>query len=158
MFQDLELDWDSFYKFVNIRNPWDKYVSNFIFSKPDAKGLPFYNSAYDKNTAGFISFKDWVVLHLEVNEYPPQGCFRVDQFAADAQGNLLVDDVFPIEGFTSVDFPKIIERLNLGISNDLPVANTTKRDKNYQNYYDNKTKALVEKFCYMDIEYGKYVF
>lgn len=158
VFLDLGYDWDSFYKFINIRNPWDKYVSNFHYCKPDENFHPFYNEKYDKNTAGSAEFNGWVKFHLQTLKTPPQGCYRVDKFAGDADGNIIVDDIFPIEDFASTNLPNLIRRLGLNDDIKLPFLNTTKKRQNYQSYYDEESKALVAEFCYLDIEYGKYNF
>ena len=157
IFIELGYDWFGFFKFINIRNPWDKYVSNYHFSKPDSKFKPFYNEAYDKSAANSVSFNDWVKYHLNELKEPPQGCPRVDRFAGDSDGNLLVDDIFPIESFAEKILPKLLKRLDLNINTILPVLNKTKRD-NYRSYFDDQSRKLVADFCYLDIEYGKYRF
>lgn len=157
IFENLGYDWENFYKFINIRNPWDKYVSNFHFSKPDSNFKPFYNKEYDRKSVGLVSFNEWVKFHLAELKKPPQGCYRIDRFAGDGDGNIIVDDVFPIENFSVNTLPGLLKCLNLKRDIELPILNTTKRD-GYRDYYDEQSKKLVAQYCFLDIEYGQYKF
>ena len=46
------LDWDEYFKFGFVRNPWDRELSNY-----------FYNSGKLKPPEG-ISFKEWLNINL----------------------------------------------------------------------------------------------
>lgn len=42
-FQKMGWNWDDYYKFITIRNPWDLLVSCYHFGKPDVNNLFFWD-------------------------------------------------------------------------------------------------------------------
>ena len=59
-FEEMNWEWDQYYKFITIRNPWDMVVSWYHYAKPDSKGNYWYQkNCYDENN--LMSFRDWVI-------------------------------------------------------------------------------------------------
>jgi hypothetical protein len=142
-------DWGSFYSFMTIRNPWDKYVSNFFYSKPDSNFRPWYEKGYDETTAMKHSFnKD--------RNKAPHGCPSLKYFAFE-NGNLIVDDIFTIEEFKTNALPTLITKKIIEKGTVLPYLNTTSR-KGYREYYSEEVAELLAKFCEDEITFGNYIF
>lgn len=131
--------YDSLYSFGFVRNPWDWQVSLYHFSKSTKK-----NRHYDLfNTFdGFDEYIEWRCAN-EVRLQKDFFYYKNDQ---------IVDFVGKIENFN-----KDIENISnkLGISIKLNHSNKSVH-RHWQEYYNNKTRRLVENAFRKDIELFEY--
>lgn len=143
--------WNSYYKFAFVRNPWDHILSFYLFLKDHGikqflnniqkgKDLSYNRSAYNIIIkAKKYSFKDFVYYYFtEKNDTP------FLEYISGKNSKKLLDFVGKFENLQT-DFNRICDRLNIK-RNQLPHLNKTAHD-GYVEYYDNKTKGIVEKYC-----------
>ena len=56
MCETLNKDYNKYFSFIHIRNPWAKVVSIYFFDKPDKNRLGWYKSDYDKDSEFYYNF------------------------------------------------------------------------------------------------------
>ena len=143
-------NWDQVFTFTVIRNPWDKVVSQYKFRTKTNKSKMKDNP---------ISFKDWVVKVFDENDPYYYGC-RPLNFAPqtywlkDFDGEINLDYIIQFENLNE-DFKEVAEII--GVDPNLPHLNSTKKT-GYRDFYDDKTKKIVEKWFEEDIETFGYTF
>jgi hypothetical protein len=135
--------WDSFFKFGFVRNPWDYRVSlyNFVKKNPNhpryiiAKDMTFkeFLIFWNKNKIGWPSQKDFF--------YNDDKC--------------LVDFIGRFENLEQ-DFQAVCDRI--GIKAELLRVNSSKRKRDYRQYYTPETRDLVARYFKEDIEVFEYEF
>lgn len=140
---------NSYYKFSFVRNPWTRLVSEYIFND--------YISKFE--------FKDFVFNNFPEIDYHDDAYRHVlpqYEFLYDSGENVLVDFVGRFENLQA-DFNIVCQKL--GIENTtLPHFNPSKKNKAlkeykpYWEYYDDETKEFVAKFYQKDIETFGYTF
>ena len=160
---------DSYFKFAFVRNPWDRIVSEYKFR------------GYPRKT----DFKTYLLNHLPKPSWTDRYIHTIPQydFLFDDSGNLLVDYLGKFERLEK-DFDEVCRRI--GISQvTLPHKNISsrvlkfpwtlkgaarilinmvsiKRRKNlfnhYTEYYDDESRALVANLYKQDIETFGYEF
>lgn len=117
---------DSFYKFTVVRNPYNRLYSAFSFLKNG--GINLQDSNFSKqHLSPYSSFDDFVLNGLNDEairnwiHFLPQ-----HYFVTDKSGNLVVDFVAKMESLKS-DFNTICKSLN--VSAELETKNQTKHKK-----------------------------
>jgi hypothetical protein len=140
----IDKDLESFYKFTFVRNPWDRLVSNYFYSK------------LQKELNITFSFDEFINRLIEQ---------RLHQTILIHSNP--IHDYFLYNDKQYVDFIGRYENLNkdwqhvanvIGVSrNKLPVFNTTNH-KNYKTYYNKTTIKLVGDFFEKEIDYLGYTF
>lgn len=173
-FEKMEWDWDTYYKFISIRNPWDLVVSFFHYAKPDINGIYFWEKKRDgikreKKTS--ISFKNWL-LSKELKKswhslYIDEGTIkrniwkndlsmlRLSTFIMDEDQNSLVNSIIKVENLDS-DLKEIFNKIGIKYRG-IKKTNRSKHDE-YINYYNSEMKKIIEKEFEFDIFIGKYSF
>ena len=148
-------NWDEYYKFTFIRNPYEKYVSQYFFSAPDNNFKRQFDKGYNKKKAFSVSFKEWLKYHDNM-KILPVGIRDIKQFAFDNNGNMLVNKIIKLEEINT-ELPKILNKLNINHNKIIKKINTTNH-KNYRQYYDEECIKIVQKYMSNDIEIGNYEF
>jgi hypothetical protein len=135
---------DGYFKFAFVRNPWERIVS----------GYHYYARRGEKAGATFPQY----VRRVCTRGYKTRAHDRPQvDFLLDDAGRMLVDFVGRFENFAA-DFAKVCERLQLG-EQQLPHVNKGGGSrKPYQEYYDDRTRKLVEDTFAADIERFGYTF
>jgi len=127
-------DWNSYYKFTTIRNPWDRVVSTYFFVKQFTK-----------------SFRDTIVE--DINTF----FHKIENFVLDSNGKLLVDDIFKVENLND-DINIIFEKIGISVEIDsVPIINTINH-KPYREYYNKETKNIITEYYKTEIEEFNYDF
>lgn len=173
-FNKMGWDWNSYFKFITMRNPWDMVVSFYHFAKPDINGIYFWEEVRlgikrDKNN--LIPFEQWILnkdikkswhgllykngefhKNLWTNDF---SFFTLSNFILDENGNSLVDYIVKVEDMKrelNVVFDKI----------SIPLKRIRKRNKSkhkhYRHYYSEEAKKIIEKEFQYDIKIGGYEF
>lgn len=142
--------WDTYFKFTFVRNPWDRAYSDYLFIKKFA------------NIEG--SFKEYIER---------KGNFRkifTDKSSINYLGDHLIpqSDFFEKEGKHSLNFIGRFENFtndinfvlnSLSIKEDFNLhENSSNRKKNYSLFYTNSNKRLVERKYQTDIDSFNYSF
>jgi len=125
-------EWDTYYKFACVRNPWDRLVS--LYFSPHLG-----RDAYDE---------DEFIRLVNDTKKGTQSAYVLEE------GRLATDYLIRFESLKQ-DFDAVSRKL--GIEAELPYVNQSKH-KPYQEYYNNKTKDLVYKLYQRDIELFEYEF
>jgi len=142
--------WDNTYKFTVIRNPWDRVVSQYKFRTKTNK------SKMQENP---LSFNEWVKKVFEENDpfyfgKRPQMYIPQVDWLKDNNGEIHIDKIIRFESLNK-EFKEVADYL--GIDNNLPHLNSTKK-ANYHDFYDQETKAIIDKWFREDIETFNYTF
>lgn len=148
-------EFDSYFKFAFVRNPWDRLVSAFHFLEKGgiSERDRVWSSAHLTEFEDFDDFvKRWITPEniLTWEHFKPQ--YR---YICDPHGELQVDYIGRFEQINK-DFDYISQRL--GIEADLPHHNRTKKSKRFQEYYSSETKQIVAEVYKKDIELFDYQF
>lgn len=119
--------WDGYYKFCNLRNPWDKTVSWFHFKNPAMKG-----KSHDEIVT---TFRTWLRAAHSIGQ---------DQKIYMIENVPVMDDYIHYESMAD-DFDRICN--NLGLEpGAIPRHKTKERGQKkipYQQYYDAATRNIV---------------
>ena len=143
-------EFDSYFKFAMIRNPWEWMVSDYCYRQQ-------YSYATNYRLISKMSFEEYVKWKLLENyhEIDPFHANRgLSSWFTDSDGNVLVDHVGRFENFAD-EFIFFCEKI--GVKKKLPHLNSSKFNS-YQEYYNDETKAMVEKYFKLDIERYNYTF
>lgn len=133
-----------YFSFSIIRNPWDRAVSLYFWTKR-------LNQLYD-GIRQFNSFEDFVQDIGSVLWSRPQ-----KEYLYDAKG-LVVDFVCRLESIDQ-DMEYVCKRLNIPTFQVRQInKNQLRPDKRYVDYYNTKTKKLIDEFYHQDIEIFRYHF
>jgi hypothetical protein len=152
-FEDKNWNWDEYYKFAFVRNPWSRCVSKWEYRRRVAFG--------ETNSSNQVKLA--ITSRNLINKCGTfEGMIRQNN-AGEPQHHWLFDDT----GRKSVNFIGKLENLQedfnticdkIGIPHQqLPHKNATKH-KHYTEYYDEETKQIVEEKYAKDIEYFGYEF
>ena len=135
------------YKYFGFtRNPWARILSWYSLihlSKPvgleeDRKRLEesIENDAVSDFTSPFFHYN------------------TLDYFS-DKEGELIVDQIFHYEDLIN-EISKLFNQLNLPLP-EIPILNKT-TEKNYSDYYTDKSRSLIAEKCKKDIGFFNYKF
>jgi len=146
-----EKKYQNIFKFAFVRNPWDRTVSLYHYTKQKEpaiyKKLNIEMPPFTKNIIESKSFGDWV---RNYNIAGPQY-----NFLSSRSGELLVDYIGKTEN-VQTDLSYICGLLNIP-NIKINQLNTTKR-KDYRHYYDTETIEIVAKKLKKDIDFFGYDF
>lgn len=139
-FQREGWNWDDYFSFTLIRNPWDRIVSMYEYGRQTA-----YSRQHDKvkeagDFAGFVRTAS--IRGIERHAFSPDG-------------EMLVRKIIRLED-VGTELPPVLQQLGVRASK-VPHVNKTKR-RPYQEYYDKATEEYVRDRFAKDIEVGNYCF
>lgn len=139
---------DSYFKFMFIRNPWDRMVSRYEWRRFLAP-MKFEGERAEKISNQ--DFKDF--LQKQGVEMFEKWCYL--DLMKDSNGNLLIDFVGRFENLQN-DFDIVCDKIGVP-RKQLLNTNHVKR-KNYIEYYDTEAREMVTQGFQRDIEYFGYKF
>jgi hypothetical protein len=136
-------EWDSFFKFAFVRNPFDRFISYCAFR---TRGQAIFESDPQK------------VMRHYLFEAPPHDHLLFQpqhQFVTGADGQLLADYVGRVERMQD-SYDEIAGRIGIS-SRPLERVNATER-RNYRDYYDQQLIDGVAGLYARDLELFDYQF
>jgi hypothetical protein len=145
--------WVNYSKYSIVRNPWDRFVSNFEYAKMEksywhsSDGTTKYAEHPDFKTVKNMSFEDAVDLASEsLSSLKHPGWKPQVHFLCDSEHKILVDRVFYSSQLsTDREFKRIFPGLK-------KVNASTRKSQDYRDYYNNKTFYKIYKLYLSDIE------
>lgn len=148
-------DFDSYFKFTFIRNPWDRLYSAYRFL---AKGgiNEHDRNVFEKHLKQCDSFEDFVLNYLtrkqvlDLIHFQPQSKFLMDE-----SNNIMVDFIGRYENLEK-DFLHITRQLNTKVG--LPHINKTIGNVDYRSVYTDEMKKRVAEVYQDDIKLFNYTF
>ena len=158
MCETLNINYNKYFSFIHIRNPWAKVVSLYFFNKPDKNRLGFYQANYDKESAFYYNFNEWL-------KDRDLSWFKIENFAFK-NGEQEITKMYPIETFTLKELENDINAFNkehdtgapiLQLDGELGHENATVHD-HYSRYYDEESIEIIRNTFAKDIEIGGYTF
>jgi len=146
--------WDTYYKFTIVRNPWDRLVSEYCWrqDRPNKKFLPETFEKFINYCAARI--KDPGTLYSRRDIYYTHGLTQ-ESYVTNNKGKIILDEIFRFE-----DLPTAVETLKTKLDltfSHLKRHNSSRR-KDYHEYYNKKTKDKVANIYKKDIEMFEYDF
>jgi hypothetical protein len=137
-----------YFKFTVVRNPYDRWVSNYHF-----------NVKRNHKTTHGRTFKDYVFSMIDESQKEPRLKHHLWynsswNWISDEKDILLVDYIMRFENLEA-DWKVVSTKL--GIDSPLPKTNSSKHD-HYSKYYDDETYDLVTRHCSKDLEFLGYRF
>ena len=162
-FDDERWNWNSYFSFAFVRNPWERLVSAYAYrhkmvarwttTAPKGKFLQSVFASFKNELKLSKDFAEWV------NKFVVNGDYGVampqHKYLANSDGKSLVSFVGKLENMQS-DFDFICDSIRVPRTK-LDVVNKSTH-KNYVEYYDVNTKKLVDEFYKHDISMFKYKF
>ena len=131
-------EWDNYFKWTIVRNPWDRFVSLYSFRKR--------TDGYEFMVKQPPSFREWLLHHHH------HTVTQVRWLTLD--GEIPLDFIGRFENLEE-DFAHVAEQI--GYKRKLPHINVSKHD-HYVEYYDSDTIDLVRTHCKDDIDTFGYRF
>lgn len=140
--------WDGYFKFAFVRNPWDRLVSWYhmcaqstapnAFARHVQQHAPTFDDFVMRTTTGIAERTTWNQL----------------DYVTDVEGNVIVDFIGRYERLPE-DSRQVGERL--GIAIDLPHTNRSTH-AHYRDYYTDATRDIVARRFARDILHFGYEF
>lgn len=153
---------NDFFKFSILRNPWDRVVSFYNHCKYKEYDSYMRNAKLGEQMPPYI--KD--ARNMSFKEFTSKYCkthFNSDKKTKPfmfLNGKFFLDCVIRLEHLEE-DFIKIQDKLQIELASKLPHKNNSEQflERNpYSEYYDEETKALIEKAFEWDIKTFGYTF
>jgi len=157
--------WSEYTKFAIIRNPWDRAVSCYEFSKMENS---FWHTSDDKFIEGrkLKPHPDYEIIRdksfLEVLELLQNGelvgthWLPQHPYITDNNYNIIIDKIIKLEELT-IEWPPFAKRF--GISSELKNINISERlSTNYRDYYCDNSLRIIEEYYTKDTELFGYSF
>ncbi len=158
--------YNSYHTFSVVRNPWDRYVSNWRFlveKKIDMKIRKLRSKASGKKYKRAIkqymaiknsNFETFLRMDLEENRFGNENraAWLVDQYKyISNEDNILVNKILRFESIKHDFYKEFKFKLT-----SIEINKTTREDYSY--YYNNKTKNILGDFYKKDIDMFNYRF
>lgn len=156
MCETLNKDYNKYFSFIHIRNPWAKCISLYFYDKPDKNRLGWYDTKYEKDSEFYYNFNEWLKDRAI--------CWSKIEDWVFEHREQQVTKIYPIETFTLKQLENDINAFNkergvpiLELDGELGHENTTVHD-HYTTYYNEESIEIVRKAFAKDIELGGYTF
>ena len=153
-------EYDSYYRFAFVRNPWDRLVSWYMMIKQKAEVIPSdkQNRLFEYVLNNSSDFEDFVLncTHT-IDDVDGRKSFLYNQYdyISDENGTLIVDFVGRYERYGS-DLRAVLDRM--GLRNvEIPHVNKSEH-LHYSAYYTQRTRDIVAERYERDIREFAYSF
>ena len=150
-----EEQWEKYYKFAIVRNPWDRLVSWYSMAVNNGR----LNKLWEYIVKNSENFDEFIRNCTEtVHDYDGEkNCFynQLD-YITDESGKIIVDFIGRYENLNE-DFKKICGVINLP-QVGLPHIRHKSKHVHYSAYYDSEIRDIVSERYKKDIEFFGYKF
>ena len=149
-------DFESYFKFCFVRNPWDRLVSAFHFLKNG--GISVMDRQWSQeNLTKFKDFRTFVNEWVSISKNKWSYIHFLPQyyFIFDNEKESSMDFIGDYESLKS-DYTFVAKRL--GIVSKLSHINSSSRKRDFRNYYDSNMIDIVGSMYKTDIELFEYEF
>jgi len=136
---------ESYFKFGFVRNPWDRVVSLYERTEP----------LQMKGKMSFDEFVDWIEYSSATCIHSSPHRYQLDWFV-DSNGNMLADFIGRFERLDQ-DWAFVADKLGI-TEKSLPHSRTNPRSRHYTEYYNARTRELIAQKFRVDIERFGYEF
>jgi chondroitin 4-sulfotransferase 11 len=149
-------NWDEYFKFAFVRNPWARLVSWYSMVTKGQKGAEILRQYVRHNSSTFEEFIYNCTDEIEYAEGVHYS-FAYNQldYVTDKNGNLLVDFIGRFETFEK-DVREVFCRVGVALET-IPRMNPSAH-KHYSAFYTPETEMIVRERFKRDIEYFGYEF
>lgn len=150
-------DYDTYFKFAFVRNPWDRLVSAYLYLKQGGAHAGDRNWAL-QHLASYPTFDDFVKGWIKPRNIRRKNHFvpQVNFICLPGQHKIELDFTGSYENL-QVDYDKV--RTILGRGNPLPLRNVTPgKNEDFRSYYTSQTRTIVAEAYREDIELLGYTF
>ena len=134
----------SYFKFGFVRNPWDRVVS--LYERNEAVQM--------REQMSFEEFVRWIQYSSSTCVHSSPHRYQLDWFV-DADGKMLADFVGRFERLQE-DWAVVARKL--GVSETLSQTRANPRLRHYTDYYTTETQRIIEEKFKVDIETFNYRF
>ena len=135
---------ESYFKFGFVRNPWDRVVS--LYERNEAVQM--------RQQMSFEEFVRWIQYSSSTCVHSSPHRYQLDWFV-DADGKMLADFIGRFERLQE-DWAEVAKKL--GVSEALPHTRANPRLRPYTEYYTAETKRIIEEKFKVDVETFNYRF
>jgi len=140
----------NYMSFAVVRNPFDRAVSMFQFAKENKLG-DLYNQSSD------ISFENFCEIMEENHANNIKDFIAIHQQIEWLNGSFQPNFILRFENLKN-DFKEMLDVCKIKhVSPNIPHENSSKRS-DYKDYYNSKTKNIIEKIFEKDIDTFKYTY
>ena len=153
--------WEATFKFAFVRNPWERLVSWWSMMNSFRNAVPKgaqLNRFFTYVFANSRTFEEFILnCHADIEDPDGRKCILRNQldYLTDSKGRLLVDYVGKFENLQT-DFREVTRQLGLP---DTALENINKSSHAaYTDYYNDRTRALIERAYERDIAQFGYAF
>ena len=146
-----ETDWNDYFKFTIVRNPWDRSYSDYLWIQKDRKVRGSFSDYIQAKGPFKKVLGDSSEMQYRGDHLLPQSDFF------DLENGYSVDYVGRFEEFSET-IQAICSRLNIDQAFADHEKKNKKRHRHYSNFYTSSRQRLVEKFYANDIESYGYQF
>ena len=164
IFRSRGWDFDGYFKFMMVRNPWSRLVSLYeMFSFREGGQL----SRLRRRDTRHRGFQEWVrtILPESPDIAGAEGARSVIQvgalpylaFAGDESGRPLVDEVVKLEEIES-RLPLLLQRLGLPAQSRIPETGRGRYQGDFRDYYAEETRELIPERYREEIQRFGYTF
>ena len=153
-FNEKNWNWNEYFSFAFVRNPWAKLVSNYFYK------LNVTKKWKDEEPEKYVNwkkstFEDYILEKNKVGIERTMSANLQLSYLTDANGKQIVDFIGKVENLQE-DFDFVCDKIGIP-KQQLPHKNKTKH-KHYTEYYDDETRQIVTEKYAKDIEYFGYKF
>jgi hypothetical protein len=135
---------ESYFKFGFVRNPWDRVVS--LYERNEAVQM--------KDKMAFEQFVEWIQYSSATCIHSSPHRYQLDWFV-DPNGTVLADFIGKFERLEQ-DWAIVAEKVR--ITGQLPHRRANPRARHYTEYYNARTRELIANKFRIDIEHFGYEF
>lgn len=137
-------EWNSFFKFCFVRNPYERAVSDYLYKNRNKENPgSFTEHLQDVHT----SFMNGDMERRHFDNWP----------LYTIKDRIAVDMICKYENFEQ-DFKTACKKIGIEPPETVPRVNTSQSNYDYRSFYSNKEKAIVEQIFNNEIEFFGYSF